>query len=308
MGRTGLAVTRMGLGCGGYSRLGIRNGASESEAVAVVRKALELGINLIDTAESYQNEGVVGKAIDGQRDEVILATKSGSHWEGKLKTSAMVEASIDQSLRNLRTDRIDIYQIHAVTPDVYDDVVDRIYPVLTEMKAKGKIRFIGITEMFEGDLVHGMLSRAVLDDYWDTMMVGFNLLNQTAREKVLSPLQEKDVGVMCMFPVRYSLTTSERLISVLSRLVETGQLAAEEFDSENPLTFLNGKDISSLTDVAYRFCRDEPGIDTVLCGTGNVDHLEENYRSLEAPELDAGTREKIKQLFRNVDSVSGGRI
>ena len=111
-----------------------------------------------------------------------------------------------------------------------------------------------------------------------------------------------------MFVVRYTLATSERLMTVLSRLVETGQLAVEELDSENPLAFLNEKDISSLADAAYRFCRDEPGIDTVLCGTGNVDHLKENYRSLGGSELDVGTREKIKQLFRNVDSVSGDRI
>ena len=76
LGRTGMQVSVAGLGCGGHSRLGQSYGASEDESIAVIRRALDLGINLVDTAQVYGTESIVGKAIRGRRDEVVLSTKA----------------------------------------------------------------------------------------------------------------------------------------------------------------------------------------------------------------------------------------
>ena len=83
-GRTGLKVSVVGLGAGGPSRLGVNTGGSEQESIAVVRRALELGVNYIDTAEAYGTEGIVGKAIRGvDRDGLVISTKKGASRKGE---------------------------------------------------------------------------------------------------------------------------------------------------------------------------------------------------------------------------------
>src|SRR5919112_2324348 len=95
LGRTGIEVSVAGLGCGGHSRLGQTYGATEDESVAVVERALDLGINLIDTARAYGTEEIVGRAIKGKRAEVVLSTKA------LLETGDSLRASLEKSLKRL---------------------------------------------------------------------------------------------------------------------------------------------------------------------------------------------------------------
>ena len=108
-GRTGLEVTVMGLGGGGPSRLGVRDSESGDEPRAVVRAALEGGINIFDTAESYRTEPIMGAVLkDVPRDSVVIATKAGAGKDGRPRTLAEVESALDQSLKNLGTDHLDL--------------------------------------------------------------------------------------------------------------------------------------------------------------------------------------------------------
>ena len=117
LGRTGLGVSVAGLGCGGFSRLGLGTGKSESEAVALVRQALDLGVNLLDTAAVYGTEGVVGAAIKSvPRDRVVIATKAWIPRREGSCAAARAVASLDNSLKQLGTDYIDIFQLHGVSP------------------------------------------------------------------------------------------------------------------------------------------------------------------------------------------------
>ncbi|HJZ15017.1 MAG TPA: aldo/keto reductase, partial [Stellaceae bacterium] len=145
LGRTGLKVSVAGLGCGGFSRLGLGTGKSEEEAVALVRHALDLGVNLLDTAAVYGTEGVVGRAIKSvPRDSVVIATKA---WiprrEGRSAAERAV-TSLDNSLRQLGTDHVDIFQLHGVSPAAYDQALDVIAPALLKEREKGKLRFLGV--------------------------------------------------------------------------------------------------------------------------------------------------------------------
>jgi aryl-alcohol dehydrogenase-like predicted oxidoreductase len=131
LGRTGLKVSVAGLGCGGFRRLGLGTGKSEAEAVALVRQALDLGVNLLDTASIYGTESVVGQAIKSvPRDSVVIATKA---WiprrEGRSAAERAVQ-SLDNSLKRLGTDYIDIFQLHGVSPSGYDQARDIIVPAL----------------------------------------------------------------------------------------------------------------------------------------------------------------------------------
>ena len=204
------------------------------------------------------------------------------------------------------TDYVDIYHLHGVLRENYDRLLADVVPALQNLRDEGKLRFIGITEQGNRDPGHEMLRRALQDDVWDVMMVAFNILNQSARARVLARAQEKGVGVLVMFAVRLALSSPERLREVVQELIENGQLDPGEIDAQDPLGFVtDGGGAVSVPDAAYRFCRDEPGTSVVLVGTGDPEHLRANIASFERPPLPEETVRELKHIFRHVDSVSG---
>lgn len=305
LGRTALKVSKMGLGCGGPSQIGQRYGRSVEESVSVVRHALDSGINFIDTAESYQTEAIVGRAIRGyDRESLVISTKKSTSRPITVKD---VEASFERSLSRLGTSYVDIYHLHGPTLRDYAFLVKEIVPTLLHLKAEGKIRFLGITERFHHEPQHKMLQRASQDDFWDVMMVGFNMLNQTARNYVFPKTMEKNIGVLIMYAVRRALSQPERLRQCIQESLENNQIDPSDLDQDNPLGFLIHPDggAVSVTDAAYRFCRYEPGTHVILSGTGNIEHLAENIESFTRPPLPESDIRRLKHIFRNVDSITG---
>ena len=304
LGRTGLKVSVMGLGCGGPSRIGQNAGRSIDDSVAIIKQAIDSGVNFIDTAESYQTEIIVGKAIRGvNRDSIVLSSKKSTYPK---ITHEDVKNSFEKSLENLGTDYIDVYHLHAVELKHYDHYVTEIMPLLMELKDQEKIGSIGITELFNNDTQHEMLQRALEDDFWDVMMVGFNILNQSARDRVLIKTIEKNIGVLNMFAVRLALSKPKKLKRAIKILIKNNQINPSDFNIEDPLSFLAEPNRPlDLVDAAYRFCQHEPGIDVVLSGTGNLAHLAANIESFSRPPLPEEKLSKIKRLFQKVDSISG---
>lgn len=305
LGKTALKVSEMGLGCGGPSRVGQRYGRSVEESVAVVRHALDSGINFIDTAEAYRTEDIVGRAIRGyDRESLVISTKKSTF---RSITAKDVETSLERSLSQLGTSYVDVYHLHGLALRDYAFLVKEIVPTLLHLKTEGKIRFLGVTERFNQDPQHKMLQRALHDDFWDVMMVGFNLLNQSARNLVFPKTMEKNIGVLIMFAVRRALSQPERLRQCIQELLENKQIDPSDLDRDNPLGFLIHPDggAVSVTDAAYRFCRYEPGTHVILSGTGNIEHLKENIESFTRPPLPESDLRRLKHIFRNVDSISG---
>ncbi len=304
LGSTGLKVSVMGIGCGGPSRVGKNTGRSVEESVAVIRLGLDAGINFIDTAEGYGTEEIVGRAIKAvDRDSVVLSTKKSTSRNTKSKD---VEKSLEDSLRRLGTDHVDIYNLHGVLLEDYDHLVSEAVPTLRKLRDQGKIGFIGITERFGPDSGHAMLQRALQDDIWEVMMVGFNILNQSARERVFPKTIEKNIGVMIMFAVRRALSRPEILAETIQELIEKEQLDPADIDENDPLGFLvHEGGAASIVEAAYRFCRYEPGTNVILSGTGNAEHLKANIESFSRPPLPQADLLRLKEVFRRVDSVSG---
>jgi aryl-alcohol dehydrogenase-like predicted oxidoreductase len=307
LGRTGLRVGVMGLGAGGHSRLGQSQGKSEADSIAVVRRALELGANLIDTAEGYRTEPLIGKALEGvPRDSYVLSTKKGPRTKERLISGEEYRAGIDTGLQRLGLDYIDILHVHGVLPHEYTHVRQEILPVLQQLRDQGKVRWLGITENFSSDTTHQTLTAAIKDNVWDVMMIGFNMLNHSARHKLLPATQAQGVGTLCMFAVRRALSKPEALKEVLDQLEAKGEIDLAGYNKENALDFLTEPGVAeSLTEAAYRYCRHEPGIDVVLSGTGSIDHLEKNAEALQQPPLPQPALDRVNKLFARVDSVSG---
>lgn len=306
LGRTGLQVSVMGMGCGGHSRLGLAYGKDNAHAARIVRRALDLGVNFIDTAESYGTETAVGMALEGvPRESVVISTKAATDWRGRRSTGPELRERVEGCLRRLRTDYVDVFHLHGLIEEDYDYAVAELAPVLSAMRDEGKIRFAGMTERFDSEPDHRTLVRALADDWFDVAMVGFNVINQSARDRVLGEMRRRGVGALCMFAVRRALSRPEVLRKLMADLARRGEVDPSAYDAEDPLGFLTAGPAGSIPEAAYRFCRWEPGLDVILSGTGSIEHLEANARSLMQPPLPDDIVARLRSLFAGVDSVSG---
>lgn len=304
LGRTGLRVSVVGLGCGGFSRLGQSYGHTEAQSIEVVRAARDLGINFFDTAENYRTEGIVGQAIGHERADVIVSTKTNMLRDGVLKTGAEVLASIDASLTRLQTDYIDVFHLHAVRPQHVDYAIEEIAPALHRARKDGKIRFCGITETAPNDFEHQTLRRAVSSDQFDVVMVAFHLLHQNARDSVFPLTATHDVGTLLMFAVRLIFSQPERLADTLVDLHQRSLLTADLLEEAAFARLVAGdRSPAAIMDAAYRFVRHEPGVDVVLLGTGSIEHLSTNTRSILAPPLPPDTQARIRECFGHLVGV-----
>ena len=307
LGTTGLDVSVISLGAGGSSKLGQNKGKTDGEAQQLVDAAFTHGINLIDTAEIYGTETIVGNAIeDKTREEIAISTKFSLYHDGELRSPTDMEESINNSLERLNTEYIDIYHLHAVAPRDYEYAAEELYPQMERLKEEGKIRFIGITETVSSDPEHDMLARAVDDGMWDVVMVGFNLLNHSARERVLEPAAKKGIGTIGMVAVRRALADPNELEEVITELIEKGNLDPTEINPSDPFGFLIHDDgAEDLIDACYRFCRHEPAIDTVLTGTSSQNHLLANIESVLKDSLPKEDMRLLDKRFGHIDSVIG---
>ncbi len=311
LGRTGETVSVVGLGCGGHSRLGMARGASVAEAADLVRYAIDLGINFIDTAQAYGTEEAVGRALRGRtRAGVIISTKSlvGSDRTTEnpsCYSPAEFIGNLDRSLKKLNTDYIDVFHLHGVSYPQLAYACNVILPELDKQREAGKIRFIGITEIFRHDTSHRMLQAALPGNDFDVAMVGFNFVNPSARETVFPLTTRHDVGTLVMYAVRRALASAESARDLVAELVLKGEINPDLVNRSDPLDFLRPTmDIRSQIQAAYRFCRHEPGAQVILTGTGSRAHLEENIASILAPPLPSETQAKLRAIFGSSHSAS----
>jgi L-galactose dehydrogenase len=316
LGRTGLRTSVVCLGAGGHSRLGQSGGASFESSVALVKAAIDLGVTFLDTAGKYRTEPIIAAAVEGIRDKVVISTKAvyvdNDEREGYgsgLKSGAAFIEMIEGNLKTLKTDYIDVMQLHGAGAAHYDHCRNELIPAFIKLREAGKVRFFGITERFNIDFTHEMLALAARDNVWDIIMVGYNFLNQTAATEVLPFSLENGIGTMCMYAVRGALADRKRAGEVVEELLRRGEIDPATIDRVDPFGFLreDGREIP-IAEAAYRFCRHTPGIDVVMTGTGSLDHLEQNIASIQAPPLPAEVTTRLKAIFGGVRSLSGNPL
>jgi aryl-alcohol dehydrogenase-like predicted oxidoreductase len=317
LSRTGLSVSVAGLGGGGHSKLGLEK-YGEEHAVDIVRRAFESGVNFFDTAAVYGTEPALGRGLSGiARDKYVISSKF--HYvepskpmqfpfvdtEGTFKKPEELMETLENCLRALKTDYVDIYHLHGVAENEYIEARDTYMPVMQKAKEQGKLRFFGITERFVADPSHKMLEIALADNIFDVVMTGYNLLNPSAAKTVIPAANKNDVGVLCMFAVRSALSNPKRLKANIDKIIERGQGGGGLVSSEKALDFLKDSGAAgSVIEAAYRFCRHTPGVGVTLTGTSDPGHLEKNLRSILMPALPDDILQKLDTLFGNVDCVN----
>ena len=239
LGRTGLRASAAGLGTGGHSALGLKK-FGQDHAAYLVRTAFEEGINFFDTATKYGTEGAVAQGLEGiPRDQYILSTKFAfNNKDGTMKSAVELTAALEESLRTLHTDYLDIYQIQGIFPHLYQRARDELMPALIKAQEQGKIRFSGASEDFPGDTGHKMLKMALADDCFDVFMLGYNLLNPSAAKTILPQCEKQGVGTLCMYAVRNALSIPERLRANIEQILSSGQADPALLHPDEDLSFL----------------------------------------------------------------------
>lgn len=302
LGRTGLEVSVISLGTGGVNRLGQSRWVSRRRVRQLVRRALDFGINFFDTSGAYeQSESRLGDALgDVPRDQYFLASKVFPWHKGRALEPAETRLLLERSLRRLRVECLDLMQLHRVTPETYRETRDRMMPELQKWQAEGKIRYIGITESSSRDPGHLMLNQALRDGLFDTVMLAHHPGNAAAGDRVLSLARAGDTGVIAMAAARHHVVRS-----VGARLDIAVRTAASLMASPPNKSRLKARLREAYSDVigkpgfkaaargssgatgsiqsfaaAYRFAAAHPAIATVLTGTTDPVHLEENVRAV----------------------------
>jgi aryl-alcohol dehydrogenase-like predicted oxidoreductase len=302
LGKTGLTVSVAGLGCGGNSRLGLSRGASVDDCVAIVRAAVDLGVNFLDTAEAYGTEEIVGTAARHyDRDKLVISTKAIFNASDTAET---VTRKVEASLKRLGLDYVDVFHFHAVSPAAYEHHRDVLAPALVRLKEQGKVRHVGITETSPNDPEQKMLARAIQEAPWEVTMLAYSLMNQGARHKIFPETERRGIGTLLMFVVRNIFSNAAYRHDIFAKLVEQGDLDASILAEGDPLAFVVGEGgAESITDAAYRYARHTQGVDVVLFGTGNKAHVKDNIESILRPQLAPAIIERLHASFGQLKGV-----
>ena len=305
LGRTGVETTPVGLGCGGGSRIGMFSKGID-HAAGIVRLAYDSGVRFFDTAEAYGTQPAVGNGLEARpRDSYVISTKYPFFTDENRADPKNLEVMLDKALHELKTDYVDIYHLHGMVAEDYPRAKEYFYPELLRMRDKGKLRFIGVTERFMEDTSHEMAKMALCDNLFDVMMLGYNVINFSAKNEVLQRTKEQGVGTLCMFAVRNALSNREYERELLEKLVASGQLAKDMNIEEGLMYLVNKGYAASIMEAAYRFCNHTEEINVTLFGTSSHDHLRENLNSFTMPPLPRAALDWIEKMFGQVNSVSG---
>ena len=295
LGRTNLSVSLLGLGSGGANRLGQAHSAAREDVHRLVRGALDLGINFIDTAPAYgDSEALHGEALAGvPRNAYVLGTKVST----RATSRGDLRVSLEQSLKRLRTDYVDVLYFHGLAPEVYDTTLETFMPEMQQAQRDGLVRFTGATERYETDFVHTALERALREDVFDVVMVGHNLISPGGLRNVMPLAAEHNVGVVVMCAVRTIIVSPQLLSETIRQWKDDGALAEDAVSDDAPLDWVLGDGVESLADAAYRFAAEDPAVSTVLSGTANLAHLEANARSIAALPLPRDISQRLRDTF-----------
>ncbi len=303
LGRTGIKVSPYCLGAMMFG--GIAN-ADHDDCIRMVHKALDAGINVVDTADRYsqgESEEIVGKALKGRRDRVVLATKvhgpMGDDPNQQGSSRRWIIQAVEASLRRLQTDHIDLYQIHRPTPDTD---IEETLSVLTDLMRAGKVRAIGSSTFPASEIVQAQWTaeRRGLARF-RAEQPPYSILNRSIEREVLPLCQTYGMGALVWSPLAKGLLTGryrrgEALPDSLRVKVFAKQMSDERnLDAVERLIPVAAEAGLSLTHMAMAFAIAHPGVTSAILGPRTMEQLDDLLAGAEVG-LDDETLDRIDAI------------
>jgi aryl-alcohol dehydrogenase-like predicted oxidoreductase len=289
LGTSGMQVSLVGLGCNNFGQRLDQEGTNQ-----VVRRALDLGITLFDTADVYGGRGgsetMLGKALGAERANIVLATKFGHDMgeAGKGAKPEYIRKAIGDSLKRLGTDHIDLYQLH--TPDSSTPLEDTL-GTLNELVQQGLVRFIGCSNLDAAGIrqaaqisqQHGYASFVSAQDE-------YSLLVRDADAELLPALEEQHLGLLPYFPLASGLLTGKYRAGQEApegtRLAAKGGLSDRYMTPENIRTtealrsFVESRN-HTLLELAFSWLAARPVVSSVIAGATRPEQLDQNVKAVD---------------------------
>lgn len=284
LGNSGLTVSLMGLGTNNFgTRL------DQQQASAVVSAAIDHGITFIDTAELYGNgksEEMIGNALRGNREKVVLATKFGhgrtSDVDNAPGSRRNMRIRVERSLKRLQTDYIDLYYLH--TPDPLTPIAETLYG-LTELIDEGKVRYIATCNLDAWQVVEAeWTARANGTARFIASQNPYNLIDRQGQDELLPALVKYGIGFVPYYPLAQGLLTGKfkrgAAAPLGTRLADrAGGISDAEFDKIEPLEAYAQERGISLLEVALGGLAAEPGVSTLIASASRPEQIEANVKA-----------------------------
>ncbi|WP_162055853.1 aldo/keto reductase [Pontibacter pamirensis] len=285
LGKSELEVSEVSFGCMSLREDQVAN-------AALLHQALDEGINLFDTADLYQqgeNEKTLGKTFSGMRDKVILATKVGNHmrpdgsgWDWN-PTKAYILQAVEESLKRLQTDYIDLYQLHGGT---IEDPIDETIEAFELLKQQGKIRVYGISSI-RPNVIREYVKRSHIA----SVMMQYSLLDRRPEESCLDLLQENNIGVLARGSYAQGLLVNKPAKKYLT-------LSEEEVKKAADAVKRVAGNSRSAAEVAARYVIDNPAITSAVLGIRTDEQLQDALQVSEASPLDNEEKQALQQAVK----------
>ncbi len=293
LGQTGIKVSPYALGAMMFGSLG---NPDHDDAVAMIHKALDAGINFLDTADRYsagESEEIVGKALKGRRDDVVLATKvngpMGDDPNHQGNSRRWIIAEVENSLRRLQTDYIDLYQIHR--PDPSTDI-EQTLSALSDLIHAGKVRAIGHSAMPASDIVEAQwVAERRGYERFRTEQPTYSILNRGIESEVLPVTQRYGMGTLVWSPLAKGMLTGRIRKGQESDLRRTQIFSsfsdAERLDKVEQIIPLAEEAGLPMTHLAMAFAIAHPGVTSAIIGPRTHEQLDDLLASIEVNLSDA---------------------
>ena len=276
LGKSELKVSEISFGA---MSLGADNTANK----ALLHRALDLGVNFFDTADLYdkgENERCLGQVFKGMRNDIILATKVGNQWKADGSgwtwnpTKPYILQAVDESLKRLQTDYIDLYQLHGGT---IEDPIDETIEAFEELVAAGKIRYYGISSI-RPNVIREYIDRSHLV----SVMTQYSLLDRRPEEATLNLLHENEVGVLVRGAVAKGLLVSKPPKDYLGHTAEGVKNVRQQLHTLD-------QEEGSAAQLAIKYALAHPAVTTIVAGASRREQLEENVGAIHSPPLSQET-------------------
>src|SRR4051794_22779637 len=309
LGRTGVQVSPL---CLGTMMFGAWGNGDHDDSVRIIHRALDAGINFVDTADVYsagESEEIVGKALKGRRDDVVLATKffmpMGDNPNERGGSRRWIISEVENSLRRLGTDYIDLYQVHRPEPGVD---IEETLGALTDLVQQGKVRYIGSSSFNAGQIVEAQwVARERRLERFRTEQPPYSLLTRSIELDVLPTAQRQGMGILSYSPLaggwlsgswsKDSAPTSparERLAKRFDMSLPENQRKLEAVEELQQVADDAGL---SMIELAIAFVVNHPGVTSAIIGPRTMEQLESQLPAADVA-LDAATLDRIDEIVK----------